>query len=87
MKRYKLIASNGKEFLGETKGTLGGHRGSKIYGRLDCPIALRHIAKGLYVKHRVFFPDEQSAISAGYRPCVRCMPSEYREWRDENRCK
>ena len=30
-------------------GTLGGHRGTRIYGRLDCPAALRAIARGGYV--------------------------------------
>jgi hypothetical protein len=41
--------------LSETPGALGGHRKNKIYGRLDCPGALRWIAKGHYVKQRVFF--------------------------------
>jgi methylphosphotriester-DNA--protein-cysteine methyltransferase len=63
------------------RGTLGGHRGTKIYGRLDCPSALRAIARGGYVKFRVFFADEVAAIAAGYRPCGRCMPERYREWK------
>jgi hypothetical protein len=33
-------------------GTLGGHRGMKIYGRLDCPAALRAIARGGYANKR-----------------------------------
>ena len=61
--------------------TIGGHRGSRIYGQLDCPSALRAIANGGYVKHRVFFADEAEAIAAGYRPCARCMPEEYRAWK------
>lgn len=63
------------------RGTIGGHRGTRIYGRLDCPSALRAIAKGGYVKHRVFFVDEPAAIAAGYRPCARCMPVRYRQWK------
>jgi len=63
------------------RGTLGGHRGTKIYGRLDCPSALRAIARGGYVKYRVFFADEAAAIAAGYRPCARCMPERYRDWK------
>jgi len=55
-------------------GTLGGHRRLKIYGRLDCPSALRYVAIGQYVRHRVFFADEATAIAAGYRPCARCLP-------------
>lgn len=67
-KLYKLIGKDGKQYLSETKGTLGGHKGLKIYGRLDCHSALRYIAKGQYVKYRVFFADEETAVSAGYRP-------------------
>jgi methylphosphotriester-DNA--protein-cysteine methyltransferase len=63
------------------RGTLGGHRRSRIYGRLDCPSALRAITKGGYVQHRVFFVDETAAVAAGFRPCARCMPDRYREWK------
>lgn len=62
-------------------GTLGGHRQSRIYGRLDCPAALRAIACGGYVAQRVFFLDEVTARSAGYRPCAVCMPEQYAEWK------
>ena len=61
---------------------LGGHRLTKIYGRLDCPSALRAIARGGYVRHRVFFADEAAAIGAGYRPCARCLPERYRDWKE-----
>ena len=63
------------------RGTIGGHRKTRIYGRLDCPSALRAIANGGYVAHRVFFADEAAAIAAGYRPCARCMPDAYRAWK------
>jgi len=56
-------------------GTLGGNRWLKIYGRLDCPSALRWIARGHYVRHRVFFADEATARAAGYRPCRVCADS------------
>lgn len=64
-----------------TRGTIGGHRKTGIYGRLDCPSALRAIARGGYIEHRVFFADEAAAVAAGYRPCARCMPERYREWK------
>ena len=54
---------------------------NRVDGRLDCASALRWIAKGHYVRHRVFFADEQTAIAAGYRPCARCLPEEYRRWK------
>ena len=63
-------------------GHLGGHRRQQGYGRLDCPAALRWIAKGHFVKRRVFFADEATAIAAGYRPCAVCMPDRYRVWKE-----
>jgi Metal binding domain of Ada len=62
-------------------GTLGGHRRSRIYGRLDCPSARRAIASGGYVSHRVFFADEETAKATGYRPCGVCMRAEYAQWK------
>ncbi|MEK8229052.1 hypothetical protein NKG05_28490 [Oerskovia sp. M15] len=50
--------------------------------RLDCPGAARAIARGGYVKHRVFFADEAAAIAAGYRPCAVCLREDYRVWKD-----
>ena len=82
---YRLVGPDGREVLSETPGTLGGHRRNRIYGRLDCAGAARWIAKGHYVKQRVFFADEATAISAGYRPCARCMPAEYKAWKANHR--
>ncbi len=78
---YTLIGADGSAYESSAPGTLGGHRRTKVYGRLDCAGALRWIAKGHYVTHRVFFADEPTAIAAGYRPCARCMPDEYRAWK------
>jgi len=83
VKSYRLIDAAGRTYASERPGTLGGYRrgAKRIYGRLDCPSALRHIAKGHYVAHRVFFKDEETAIAAGFRPCGICMPGAYREWK------
>jgi methylphosphotriester-DNA--protein-cysteine methyltransferase len=78
---YTLIGADGSPYESSAPGTLGGHRRSKVYGRLDCAGALRWIAKGHYVNHRVFFADERSAIAAGYRPCAGCMPDQYKAWK------
>lgn len=81
-RKYKLIDSNGVEYLSDTPGTLGGNKKLKIYGRLDCPSANRWIKKGYYIQNRVFFKDEESAIKAGYRPCAVCMKKEYKRWKN-----
>ena len=78
---YTLIGEDGRPYESRTPGKLGGHRRNKVYGRLDCAGALRWIAKGHYVKQRVFFADEVTAIAAGYRPCANCMREEYRAWK------
>ncbi|RLB68458.1 MAG: metal-binding protein [Deltaproteobacteria bacterium] len=60
---------------------MGGHRRERIYGRLDCPSALRRLALGHYARHRVFFRDELEAIACGFRPCFRCLPGRYASWK------
>jgi methylphosphotriester-DNA--protein-cysteine methyltransferase len=85
-KTYRLIGADGRPYESRTKGTLGGHRRSKIYGRLDCPGALRVLARGnTYQKSRVFFADEAAAIAAGYRPCAVCLRDAYRVWKQRQR--
>jgi hypothetical protein len=78
---FKLIGPDGQPYLSAIPGTLGGHRRLKGYGRLDCPSALRWIAAGHYVRHRVFFAEEADAVAAGYRPCARCLPERYAIWK------
>jgi hypothetical protein len=78
---YTLIGADGNPYSIAEKGTIGGHQGAKIFGRLDCPTALRAIARGGYVRHRVFFADTGTARKAGYRPCAVCCPKQYREWK------
>lgn len=80
MSTFTLLGPDGP-YRSATPGTLGGHRGTRIYGRLDCPTALRAIERGGYVAHRVFFADTASAIACGYRPCARCLPEPYRAWK------
>jgi methylphosphotriester-DNA--protein-cysteine methyltransferase len=78
---FMLVGADGRAVASPRPGTLGGHRGGRIYGRLDCPSALRAVARGGYVAQRVFFAGEASAVAAGYRPCAVCMPREYARWR------
>lgn len=80
MTTYMLTGADGRPYVSATPGRLGGHRRSKLYGRLDCPSALRALTAGGYRTHRVFFADENAAIGAGYRPCAVCLPEEYRRW-------
>jgi methylphosphotriester-DNA--protein-cysteine methyltransferase len=78
---YTLTGADGRPYPSGTPGTLGGHRTARLYGRLDCPSALRAIARGGYVGNRVFFAEEATAVAAGYRPCAVCLPDEYQAWK------
>lgn len=78
---WTLIGRDGKPFSSEQPGTFGGHRRGRLYGRLDCRSALQAIERGGYVKYRVFFLDEPTAVAAGYRPCAVCMPEAYAAWK------
>ena len=78
---WTLVGRNGTPWGSEQPGKFGGHRGTRIYGRLDCPAALRAIARGGYVRNRVFFRDREDALAAGYRPCAVCLPAEYSLWK------
>ena len=77
---YRLMQADGSIAECDTPGALGGNRRLKIYGRLDCPSAVRALPRG-YAKRRVFFAGEATAIAAGYRPCAVCMPAAYRRWK------
>lgn len=81
MDSYSLTGADGRIYVSSRPGKWGGHRRSKIYGRLDCRSALRALANGGYTANRVFFADETTAVRAGYRPCARCLPGPYNSWR------
>jgi methylphosphotriester-DNA--protein-cysteine methyltransferase len=79
------MGANGIEYQSVMAGILGGSRADKIYGRMDCPSALRALRTGTsetYRKKRVFFADKATAIKAGYRPCGTCFREEYKAWKE-----
>ncbi len=80
-KQYTLLGADGKPYLSDEKGTLGGNSKLKIYGTMDCYSANRAVKQGTYQKVRVFFKDEATAIAAGYRPCGHCMREKYKRWK------
>ena len=79
--KYRLVGADGQTYASNEPGVLGGHRGNRIFGELDCRGALTWIEKGHYVKQRVFFASEADAVAAGYRPCARCRRSDYDRWK------
>jgi methylphosphotriester-DNA--protein-cysteine methyltransferase len=77
---WTLLGPDGKPYSSGRRGALGGHRKSRLYGRLDCPAALRALARRGYAANRVFFLNQAHALAAGYRPCAACLPKEYASW-------
>lgn len=82
---YVLMSATGDLIESKKPGELGANRRTRIYGRLDCPAALRNLRRGGYSSHRVFFADEPTARAAGFRPCATCMGEEYEAWRTARR--
>ena len=78
---YTLLGPDRRTYQSTVKGILGGHRRDRIYGRLDCPAAAAALKRGGYRAERVFFADESTAITAGFRPCAACLPRQYARWR------
>ena len=83
---YTLLDAHRQPYQSETPGELAGNNSTNVYGRLNCPMAAMWIARGKYVKNRVFFANEAAAVAADYRPCYACMPDEHRAWKAKDRC-
>lgn len=81
IKSYRLLATDGSTYESDTPGSLGGYAPLRIYGRLDCWSANKHLRNGGYAQHRVFFADEEAAIASGFRPCGHCLRDEYKRWK------
>ena len=79
---YRLIGPDGREVLSKSRARSAGTAATRSTDGSTAADAAQWIAKGHYVKQRVFFADEATAIAAGYRPCANCMPVEYAAWRD-----
>src|SRR5262249_10697640 len=77
---WRLIGPDGKPYERDVPGALGGHSGGRIYGRVNCPAALRALARGGYVSRRGFFFDEGQAPGPRYPPCGACMPGRDVHW-------
>jgi hypothetical protein len=82
-RQYRLLEADGAFYFSPTPGLFGGYAREHIYGLLNCPSALRALARGGYAKYRVFFANEDVALACGYRPCGVCLAERYREWKKQ----
>ncbi len=81
LRLYRLLGSDRLPYESPEPGQLGGNFPLRIYGRLDCWSARKALANGGYIKNRVFFANEKSAVAAGFRPCGHCLRKQYRVWK------
>lgn len=80
VKKYKLLGADGNIYESEVPGEYGGNRETGVYGRMDCSAALNALKrpdKDHYIQNRVFFKDEVTALTAGFRPCGRCLREKW----------
>ena len=80
---YELLDKNGNTYKSSRKGLFGGNKSTKVYGRMDCSAALTALklpTRDVYIKNRVFFADEATALAAGYRPCGTCLREKYSQY-------
>lgn len=56
--------------------TMAGYKRTKVYGLLHC-----NSGKRMKTLNRVFFKDEQEAITNNYRPCGTCLRKKYERWK------
>ena len=87
-KPYILMDADGHQYLTAERATYGGNfkgdgKGNPIYGLLTCKSANAAVKLG-YIRYRLFFKDEATAIAAGYRPCGHCCLEKYKLWKEKN---
>lgn len=80
-KTHTLIGADGKPHVSAEKGILGGRRGTKIFGRLDCPAALRAHCPRQVRQPPSLLRRLGNSHPSRYRPCAVCMPDAYQTWK------
>ena len=79
--RYTLLGADRRPTAARPPARSAGTAAARSTAGSTARAALRAIAAGGYVAHRVFFADEPTAVAAGYRPCAVCLPQAYRTWK------
>ena len=60
---------------------LSGNRRTKVFGKASCSSTGGHLILRKEDCDRVLFDNEAIALSAGFRPCAKCLPESYIEWK------
>ncbi len=80
-KLYTLVGPDATPYRSQTPGRYGDTGPASSMGGWTARLRCVPSPHGGYVKHRVFFADEATAIAAGYRPCAVCLPAQHAAWK------
>ena len=58
--------------------TFSGNKRTKVFGIASCSASNGH---QILEPDGLIFDNVDEAISLGFRPCARCMPTEYAKWK------
>ena len=76
MVNHRDVEGDMNKILRRKEIPFAGNKTLKIYGRLDCDSGKR-----MKKENRVFFANEDEALNNGYRPCGKCLPWKYFNWK------
>ena len=65
--------------------TICGNKRTKVYGKATCSSTNGHSILNSTLTGCMLFKSVDEATGLGYRPCARCFPKEYAEWKSSAR--
>ncbi len=71
-----IAASDFRRLITRKRIQLAGNKKLKIYGNLRCGSGKR-----MKIENRIFFSSQDEAIQSGFRPCGKCMPAAFKNWK------
>ena len=60
---------------------LSGNKQTKVFGKGSCSSTNGHLIVNKDDSKRILFENEKAALSSGFRPCAKCLPEVYKEWK------
>lgn len=56
---------------------------TRVFGKATCASANGHMILQKEDQNSILFDDEEKALTMGFRPCGKCMPEAYAEWKEK----
>ena len=77
---FAAMLPDGIEIL-DLPNILSGNKRTKVFGKASCSSTDGHLILRKEDCDRVLFDNETIALSAGFRPCAKCLQESYIEWK------